>query len=214
VGLVLDQDGRAFAGLRVRADGPERGERSALTDEAGRFELVRLPRARVELVLTADFDPAQPLGERVLACALPPLELDLGAAPARLDVGTHIVPRSRPFWIEGLIELDEDWARAKGIGLADVRVELEAPRPEELPGLAPPVGPGLRAGAFDWSSPPWRAALPEPPRVEADGTFRFAVETPHDPFLLRVRLKRLEPFERLVQPTADGVFAETFRLPQ
>lgn len=206
-GRVLDVEGQPFADLLVLATAPGvTGE--ARTDAHGVFELTGLPRAELVLDLGADFDPAAPLGERRLATQVAALVLDLQAASERHDVGTHVLPRSRPFWVEGRVTLDEDWAREKGTWLGDVRLELAQP---DLDDFVPPRA--ATGTSPDWTRPPWCDALPEPPVLTEDGSFRFAVETPHDPFVLRVRARRFEPLERLLVPTPDGVHAESFQLP-
>mgnify|MGYP002085401879 CR=1 FL=1 len=67
--------------------------------------------------------------------------------------------------------------------------------------------------APDWEAPPWRKELPAHPTLAPDGTFRFVVETPHHPILVRVRVRREEPSDRLIFPTRDGFLSETFPLP-
>jgi hypothetical protein len=212
-GRLVDAEGFPFAHLRVSAF-PEGGnERAAETDDAGTFRFDDLPASTLELDLSAAFDPKLPLGERALACAVPRLKLDLHASAGTLDAGTHVLPRSRPYWIEGVVELDETWARSKEVTLSDVRLEVDTPSPDDLIEHVEPVR--ADTAATDWRAAPWRSTLPTvPPSLAPDATFRFAVETPHDPLLLRVRLKRLEPFERVLTPTPDGVFSETFRFPQ
>lgn len=207
VGRVVDAEGAPWVALEVAC-----GERTAQTGADGTFALAGLPRAALALDLTAAFDPAEPLGVRRIACALPPLAVDLGPE-ARVDVGTQVVPRSRPFWIEGLVELEETWAASEALTLREVRLTVGPASPEDLGNLYRP-GPASRPGQpIDWSRPPWCAELPVPPAVGPDGRFRFAVETPHDPFLLIVQARRFEPFERLILPEPGGSFRETFVMP-
>lgn len=207
VGRLVDTEGAPFADLRVVASAAGFAL-EVHSDARGAFELTGLP--RVELVLDpgADFDPAEPLGVRRIAGQVAAVALDLRTGPARVDAGTLTLPRSRPFWVEGRVTLDEEWARPQGLWLGDVRLELAPPDPDDF--LAPASGPEtLRDG----SRPPWCDALPAPPSLAEDGSFRFAVETPHDPFVLRARIQRFEPVERLLWPKPDGVQAEAFRLP-
>jgi len=207
VGRVVDAQGVPWVELPIAC-----GEHTARTSADGSFTLAGLARAALALDLTASFDPAEPLGVRRIACALPPLAVDLGPE-ARVDVGTQVVPRSRPFWIEGQVELDEAWAASEALTLREVRVSVGAASPEDLGNLyqgEPVTRPG---GPIDWSRPPWRAELPVPPAVGPDGRFRFAVETPHDPFLFVVQARRFEPFERLILPEPGGSFRETFVMP-
>jgi hypothetical protein len=204
VGRLVDAEGAPFAGLRVVASA------SGLTLEAesdaqGAFELPGLPRAELVLDPGVDFDPAEPLGVRRLAGQVAARTLDLATGPARVDLGALVLPRSRPFWIEGTVTLDEAWAREKDTWLGDVRLELAPPSPDDF--VPPPPVPGAPP------RPPWCDTLPAAPELGADGSFRFAVETPHDPFVLRARVQRFEPLERLLAPTPDGVHRETFLLP-
>lgn len=214
VGRIVDQDGQPFADLDVAASGGELPRQVARTGADGAFELPRLPRTALELDLSADFDPAQPLGQRTLAAAVPALPLDVRQGPARVDVGTHVLPRSHPFWIEGWVELDADWAGKKGVTRADVRIELETPNPEDHGVAVEPERKQAPGAPPDWRDPPWRAVLPEAPAgLQDDGTFRFAVETPHDPFVLRLRIRRYEPLERVIFPEPDATHTEMFQLP-
>ncbi|HEX6883157.1 MAG TPA: hypothetical protein VF530_07230 [Planctomycetota bacterium] len=207
VGRVVDVEGAPWVELLVAC-----GEHTTRTGTDGSFTLEGLARAALALDLTVSFDPAEPLGVRRLACALPPLAVDLGPQ-AQLDVGTQVVPRSRPFWIEGQVVLDEAWAASEALTLREVRLSVGAARPEDLGNLYqgdPSTRPG---GPIDWSRPPWSAELPALPAVGPDGRFRFAVETPHDPFLFVVQARRFEPFERLILPEPGGSFRETFEMP-
>jgi hypothetical protein len=207
-GRVTDASGRPWVDLTVAGGGQH-----VRTDAGGGFVLVGLERSEVVLDLTSDFDAAEPLGVRRLACALPPERLDLADAPEVFDAGTFVVPRSQPFWVEGEIVLDLDWASSKGITLAEVRVEILAPQPEDLGShWEAEITPAPEA-KHDWTRPPWRHELPGSPPIGPDGRFRFAVETPHAPFLLRLWLRRLEPFERVVLPTPAGRFQETYEWP-
>jgi hypothetical protein len=208
VGRVIDQHGAPWVDLAIAVDG-----RSVRTGPDGRFELAGLPLGVLALDLSAEFDGAVPLGERRLACALPPLRVDLVAQGGLADVGSQIVPRSRPFWIEGTVLLDEDWARSKGVTVADVRLTFEVPSPEELGSLLEPEITPRPGAPTDWNRPPWRTDLPEAPPLSPDGYFRVGLETPHDPLLMRLSLRRFEPIERLIVPTPGGRFAETFRMP-
>jgi hypothetical protein len=207
VGRVVDAQGAAWVELPIAC-----GERTTRTSADGSFTLEGLARAALALDLTVSFDPAEPLGVRRIACALPPLPVDLGPE-ARLDVGTQVVPRSRPFWIEGQVVLDEAWAAGEALTLREVRLAVGAASPEDLGNLYQGE-PGTQPGEpLDWSRPPWRAELPALPALGPDGRFRFAVETPHDPFLLVVQARRFEPFERLILPEPGGSFRETFQMP-
>jgi hypothetical protein len=139
--------------------------------------------------------------------------LDLRAVTGDLDVGTQVVPRSKPYWIEGTVELDLAWTAPKGLTFSNVRIDLIEAAPEDLGPLYEAERAPLPGSAVDWTRPPWRSELPPSPPLTAEGHFRFAVETPHLPFLLRLQLGRTEPVERLLVPTPDGHFAETFLLP-
>lgn len=217
VGRILDAEGLPFRALRIVLRGDAIGSLEMLTEPDGVFKFRSVPRESITLDLSVDFDEAVPLGQRTLACRVEPLELDLAAGSnlrkGRIDVGTHILPRSRPCWIQGSVLLDEDWARSKELWLGDVRIELEAPSPDELGDDVLPVVLPRPGAPATWKAPPWRRNLPPFPTLEVDGTFRFAVETPHDPFLLVVRVKRFEPHTKLVRPFPDGVLTETFQLP-
>lgn len=209
-GRVVDVDGLPFADLPIAATAPH-DSAVALTDAHGMFEFPDCPVGPILLELTASFDPDEPLGQRKLAAVVAPLEIVVPAGE-RHDTGTHVVPRSRPCGFEGWVEIDPQWSLEKSTGLQHALVELEVPRADELVGLAvaPPPQPGA---PLDWRVPPWRTSVPETPRVETDGTFRFVVETPHDPILVRVRLRRFEPVEQLIVPTADGFLTHAFTFP-
>jgi len=211
-GRVVDTDGRGFRELRVALRGVGEEPRTARTDAEGAFAFRALHPGPYELDLTDSFDASQLLGQRMLACALEPLALEL-ADEQDLDVGTHVLPRSRPCWILGRVVVDEEWARSKGVWLGDVRLEVETPSLDEMGDDVLPVVVPHPGAPADWSAPPWRRDLPPAPALEADGGFRFAVEAPHDAFVLRARWKRFEPAETLVRPTPDGVIEVTLALP-
>lgn len=209
-GRILDQDGLPFADLGVVLD-PAGARSEARTDPQGDFRFPDLTPGSFVLDLCADFDPTRPIGERTLAARIEPLRFLPPPGVERFDVGTHVLPRSHPCWFEGYVDLDPDWALALGVGLEDVQVILEVPDELELAGMVlPQPGPG---DAPDWEAPPWRKELPAHPTLAPDGTFRFVVETPHHPILVRVRVRREEPSDRLIFPTRDGFLSETFPLP-
>lgn len=210
-GHLRDTDGHPFAELRVTVlRGSTRLE--ARTDAAGRFEFTDLAPGSLRLDLSASFDPAEPLGKRVLAAAVAPLELEMPASE-RFDAGVHVLPRSHPFWFEGYVVIEPGWAQREGIGLNEVRIEVQEPGPDDVMGFARARRPQEPGASQDWNFPPWLEELPPRPELAPDGTFRFAVETPHDPFLVVARVRRLEPCEKLVVPKPEGLVSETFLVP-
>lgn len=212
VGRILDAQGLPFRALRIVLRGDATGAREMLTDADGAFKFRSIPREPVALDLSAEFDEAVPLGQRTLACRVEPLALDLAAGPdpgrRRIDIGTHVLPRSRPCWIQGQVLLEKNWER----WLGDVRIELETPSLDEFGNAVLPVIAPRPGALADWSAPPWRRDLPPCPTLALDGTFRFAVETPHDPFLVVARLERFESQARFLRPVPDRVLTETFAL--
>jgi hypothetical protein len=187
-GRFVDESGAPFEGLLVacfpaRLDG---GVPNALpfgqvtTDFDGRFEFRALPRERVRISAPADYHPRMPVLERKAASFLDPIFVDLGIAQA-VDVGDLRLDRSRPLIVRGVVQLDPEFVRLTNRTFGDLVLECG---PE--PGFVIPV---------EW---PRRVAAHES-RVAIDpqtGAFEFAVETPHPPLLIELRLaKRWAGFE-------------------
>jgi hypothetical protein len=160
----------------------------ATTDLGGRFEFRALPPERVRIAAPADYHPTMPVLERKAANFLDPIVVDLGGAQL-IDVGDVRLDRSRPLIVRGVVLLDPEFVRLTNRSFRDLVLEIG---PE--PGFVIPA---------DW---PRRAPF-HLGRIALDpqtGAFECAVETPHPPVVLELRLaKRSVGFERK-RVTIDG----------
>jgi hypothetical protein len=147
-GRVLDQDGEPFVGAFIECypNIPKReGWRGAYnendygrtrTDAEGRFILSDLPQATIRISTFGDWE--KPLGERRVATWWTPIDVDLTNQPrsSTLDIGDHMTPESRPFYLTVHYEFDDDWYRAHDLPLRSrghvfhVRFEPATPLPE------------------------------------------------------------------------------------
>jgi hypothetical protein len=212
-GRIVDQDGAPFEGLNVlcylnlpvAADEAPHGWSSLLaserTDAEGRFVLRDLPsvQVKVQAASDADYAPNLPLGRRRAAFWVDPIEVDLRGAGAHVVLPTQRVDASRPFFLEGTIELEAAWARKHetSVDRLDVRIELLTPGETIVGG---PRRPGYGLGKLDVD--------------EQDGSFSWACETPHPPVRLTIEGKGARPIELVLEPEPNVTVERAFRFPR
>lgn len=206
-GRIVDQDGRGFPGLLVMAYSNEPvGEglqehdfnsmlAHARTDADGYYRLQGLELMAVKVSLTPNFEPGQARGPGHVAMWVPNLDVDLDRDGPSIDVGTTVVEESRPFQIRGSLLCDAAWL-ASGHHPNEVRVDIVQVKGEALP-------QGVRRN-------PVRARV----RLDAEtNTFRYAVETPMTPLIVRLSLRGFEPKEYLVTPVPLQEWNQQIRIP-
>ena len=212
-GRIVDQDGAPFEGLTVlcylslpvAADEAPHGWSSLVaserTDAEGRFVLRDLPsvQVKVQAASDADYAPNLPLGRRRAAFWVEPIEVDLHAAGEHVVLPTQRVDASRPFFLEGTIELEAAWARKHdtSVDRLDVRIELLTPGETLVGG---PRRPSYHLGELDVD--------------EQDGTFSWACETPYPPVRLTIEGQGARPIELVLEPEPNVTVERTFRFPK
>ena len=181
-GVVLNQDGRPFAGLLVTCEFLVEGlfveVRRSETDAEGRFLLDGLPSASFK-VCVGDFVPNR-LGQCKAAFWIQPLEVDL-----RTDDSVNLPPiqldESRPFTFEGKVELPSGWS------VRDLRVEVDLVSPEEFVDPKAPRRPSFSKQQLKLD--------------KESGKFTWMCETPHAPVKITIRSKKMDiPVEVVVYP--------------
>ncbi len=180
-GVVVDQDGRPFPALVVLAyytkalgsEGPRlsRNNQAArtTTDSNGRyvFDGIYATEAPVQLgiqVAPDGYYSGREVGANLLGARVERIAIDLRPGQS-IQARTVVAHRSRPFHLDGRIELPE------GASLAGLRVFIIHPPPRIPEGVETPNGVIVRR---------------DQPRIEEDGTFEWSCETPRDPFTLQV----------------------------
>jgi hypothetical protein len=187
-GTVVDQDGRPFAGVDVYAYAAEPVDdgfaphgfqvrfAETTTDDAGCYELDRLPSVRVRVAAGNGY-MQRPLGERRVAFWVHPATLDL-----RSGGNVHVAPQfslheSRPFTVRGEVFVDRAWLES---GRQRVRLDVEI-----TPDPAAPFTPERHAPVADASVEiEWHADG----GLERRGSFVWRCETPHPRMTVRVRM--------------------------
>lgn len=175
-GVVLDQDELPVPDLPVLCylgEPVDTGDvphdwNSALqrvsTDRGGRFRLHGLPAVRVKVQIAPDgYLPSRSLTKNLLARHVPPSSLDLGVEPKQ-DLGIVRVVRSRPYVLEGRIQLDPQWAAQHGVRVEQLEVRV--------------------FDAATGASEP-RQPLGDP-EVGSDGTFHWECQTPAGAILVEI----------------------------
>jgi len=185
-GLLVDEAGAPVAGLTVvvtALEAPWNGlVLHTTTDVDGRFAVGRLPGCRVS-VGVAPGDHTLPVGERRLARATEPIEVDLVRAAERVDLAPIEVALAQVFTLDVELRVDPAWAAQHGVTASS---------------------PAFRA----WTAPAGIVVEPTPIAVDVEsdepvllyrrGTlFQFACELPHEPFELALALRLAEGGEEV-----------------
>jgi hypothetical protein len=190
-GSIVDEAGRPVAGLSVVCEEAMHsvpGSRwETVTDDAGRFELGRVPSA--ELVVTVGLDEcSKPEGLARISKRVAPIAVDARAEADVLDLGVVEVEASHPFRLVGRVRVDPAWAEANRFERWTVRVdgrEFGEPRSRNV--------------VSEFS-----AARPDRHSL---GEFTWGCATPHAPIELTVVLRDVQGVEhersQIVHPTAD-----------
>ncbi len=182
-GTVVDRFGEPVAGLTVealyykpeserhpwRAYSRYAGVASlALTDANGRYVFDDLPRERIHVAFTRSFSPAARVGSKRFAGGVDNLEFDLKRTSATVDAGITTVWFSRPYTLRGRVFDVDGRPRTSGA----VWVSLGSDEGAGLPS-------GLHMPGFERYGQKFA-------RLEDDGSFSWACETPHVPVILRI----------------------------
>ena len=194
-GSIVDGSGLPVAGLAVICEETAREEPGSrwetVSDDAGRFELGRVPSA--ELVVTVGLDEwNKPAGLARISKRVEPIDVDARGAPDVLDLGVVEVEASHPFRVVGRVRVDPTWAESNPFEHWTVRVdgrEVGEPRSRHT------------TSAFS-------AARPDRHSL---GEFTWGCATPHAPIELTVELRNAQGVaheqSQIVHPAA-GVTRE------
>ena len=160
-GQVLSEwDGSPVAGLPVLCSLGEPvadGERPhtwnsrlavTTTDKDGRFVLEALPQAQVNILVAPEgYLPGTEIGSNTLGRPAPLVQRFLSAPTTALP--PIRVWTSRPFFLKGRVELDEEWASANGAQLKHLSLTVTCPEIESF--YPRQVAIDRETGAFQWA---------------------------------------------------------------